>query len=347
MFKWQRIVMTFGLVMGMALATSCGPQQAVEEKEFEFELPLGLDASAIYVPDYNPMTYAKVSLGKQLYYDPRLSMDGTVACATCHNPRFGFSDGKPVSTGVEGKTGTRNSPTIINRLFSKEQFWDGRAADLEEQAKGPIENPVEMAFTHESTVERVRGIEGYQDQFRACFGTEEINIDHIAMAIAAFERTVMSGNSPYDRFNAGDTEAISTAAERGLAIFASKGNCLQCHSGFNFTDEKYHNIGVGMDKAEPDLGRFEVTGEDADRGAFRTPTLRDIALTAPYFHDGSAETLEEVMEYYNSGGIKNPQLSTHMKPLRLTATEQSDLIEFMKTLTGEISLATAAPDLPE
>jgi len=180
-----------------------------------------------------------------------------------------------------------------------------------------------------------------------CFGSEEITIDHVAMAIAAFERTVMSGNSPYDKYNAGDTGAISTAAERGLAVFASKGNCLTCHSGFNFTDEKYHNIGVGMDKAEADLGRYDVTGEDVDRGAFKTPTLRDIALSAPYFHDGSAETLEEVMEYYNSGGIANPHLSTHMKQLHLTAREQTDVIEFMKTLTGEMSLATAAPDLPE
>jgi cytochrome c peroxidase len=336
------------LVQGIALGSlACSGPQVAEHRDYEFEVPLGLDESAIYVPENNPMSYEKVSLGKQLYYDPRLSRDGSVSCASCHNPRFGFSDAAPVSTGIDGQTGGRNSPTVTNRVFSKDQFWDGRAADLEEQAKRPIENPIEMGFTHEEAVARLKEIRGYRDQFRECFGTEEITIDHVAMAIAAFERTVMSGDSPYDRYNAGATEAISTAAERGLAIFASKGNCLQCHSGFNFTDELYHNIGVGMDRSEPDLGRFDHTKEDADRGAFKTPTLRDIALTAPYFHDGSAKTLEEVMEYYNSGGNKSPYLSQHMKQLRLTAREQSDVIEFMKTLTGEISLATAAPDLPE
>ncbi|MFQ5923988.1 MAG: cytochrome-c peroxidase [Anaerolineales bacterium] len=316
--------------------------------EYKLNLPLGLQEQALYLPPDNPLTAEKIALGKQLYFDTRLSLDKTVACASCHNPRFGYTDGQAVSTGIGGQKGGRSAPTTVNRAFSKEQFWDGRAADLEAQAIGPIASPIEMGFTHEGVVKRLRGIEGYREQFKNVFGTENFTIDHLGKAIAAFERTILSGNSPFDRFEAGDRTALSrAAAERGLTLFRGKANCVVCHAGFNFTDEGYHNIGVGMDKPPPDLGRFDVTKREEDRGAFKTPTLRDIALSAPYFHDGSARTLDEVVEFYNHGGIKNLQLSKEIKPLGLSTREKADLVEFMRALTGEIALEVLAPQLPQ
>lgn len=336
----------------MVAVTFCGLLVAIvigvsAAGEYKLKLPLGLQEDALYIPLDNPLTLEKIALGKQLYFDKRLSRDNTVACASCHNPRFGFTDGQPVSTGIRGQKGGRSAPTTINRAFSKEQFWDGRAADLEAQAKGPIAAPIEMGFTHDEVVKRLRGIKGYREQFKKVFGTEAFTIDHAAKAIAAFERTILSGNSPFDRFEAGDKAALSPAAQRGLALFRGKASCVRCHAGFNFTDESYHNIGIGMDKPKPDLGRFDLTKREEDRAAFKTPTLRDIVFTGPYFHDGSARTLEEVVEFYNHGGIKNPQLSEEIKPLRLTAGEKADLVEFMWALTGEIALEVLAPELPQ
>ena len=339
----SKAMITF-IFLGVFLATATGVAGAAE---YKLKLPLGLQEQALYIPPDNPLTAEKISLGKQLYFDKRFSGDNTVACASCHNPRFGFTDGKPVSTGILGQKGGRSAPTTVNRAFSKEQFWDGRAADLEAQAKGPIANPIEMGFTHDELIKRLRAIKGYREQFKNVFGTEQFTIDHVAKAIAAFERTILSGNSPFDRFEAGDKMALSPPAQRGLALFRGKANCFRCHSGFNSTDESYHNIGVGMDKPKPDLGRFAVTKREEDRGAFKTPTLRDIALTAPYFRDGSAKTLEEVVEFYNKGGIKNPQLSKEIKPLKLTAGEKRDLVEFLGALTGEMDLEVLAPELPK
>ena len=293
------------------------------------------------------MTLEKVSLGKQLYFDKRLSRDNTVSCATCHNPRLGFTDGQPVSTGIQVQKGGHSAPTAINRLFSKEQFWDGQAASLEEQAIGPIANPIEMGFTHEEVVQRLEGIEGYRKQFKEVFGTEDFAIEHVGKAIAAYERTFISGNSPFDQFQSGDESALSPAAQRGLELFQSKASCADCHSVPNFTDEKYHNLGVGTDQSEPDLGRFAVTQKEEDKGAFKTPTLRDIALTVPYFHDGSASTLEAVIERYNQGGTENPNLSPLVKPLKLTEEEENDLVEFLRSLTGEIPVEVLAPELPK
>lgn len=309
------------------------------------KIPLGLEQLPIHIPADNPLTPEKVSLGKQLYYDARLSEDNTVACASCHSPRFGFTDGAAVSTGIEGQKGGRSAPTTINRIFSTAQFWDGRAASLEEQAVGPIANPIEMGMTHELAVERIRGIPGYRRQFESVFGTEEIEIEHIGKAIAAYERTLISGNSPFDRFVAGERDALSPRAQQGLVLFNGKARCAQCHTGPNFTDEKFHNLGVGMDRSTPDLGRYEVTKREQDRGAFKTPTLRDVALTAPYFHDGSAATLREVVEHYDRGGTPNPFLSPLMLPLGLTEEEKEALVEFQRALTGEMSLQVLGPAL--
>jgi cytochrome c peroxidase len=329
-----------------ALLAGCGRGERTAAADYQHVLPAGLPRDAMVIPVDNPMTAAKVALGKQLYFDPRLSVDSTVSCASCHNPRFGFGDGQRVSTGVRGQKGTRNSPTIVNRVFSAAQFWDGRAASLEEQAKGPIANPIEMGFTHEGVVARLQAVGGYPEEFARVFGAGPVTIDRIAQAIAAYERTVVTGNSPYDRFVAGDTTALSPAARRGMLVFMGKGACAQCHVGFNFTDEKYHNLGVGFDGPHPDSGRYAVSKRTEDVGAFRTPSLRDVALSAPYLHDGSAGNLAAVVEVYNRGGTPNAHLSPLMKPLRLSVQEKADLVAFMEALTGDMPMEAMAPPLP-
>jgi len=336
---WRQIL-TGGAFAVVAVFGNPAFFQTADEKSrasFELKIPLGLDPQLQYIPENNPLTAEKIALGKMLYFDKRLSADNSVACASCHDPKFGFTDGKPVSTGIKGQQGGRSAPTVINRLFSDAQFWDGRAADLEAQALGPIQNPIEMGNTLEATVKKLQAIKGYRAAFQRAFGTE-VTEDGIAKAIASFERTVLSGNSAYDRFKAGDKKAMSESAQRGLALFENKRvNCIGCHVGHNFTDENYRNIGIGMDKEKTDLGRFDISKNEEDRGAFKTPTLRDIARTAPYMHDGSLQTLREVIDYYDKGGTPNPHLSTDMKPLQLTEQEKADLIALMNSLTGEMA----------
>ena len=273
--------------------------------------PCGL--KPVPVPADNPLTPEKVELGKQLYFDPRLSCDETVSCASCHDPKKGWSNGEPFATGVRSQVGGRSAPTIINAAYSELQFWDGRAHRLEGQALGPIQNPIEMDHKLEDCVTKLNKIAGYREQFRKVFDTD-VTPENIAKAIAAFERTVLSGNAPFDRFKAGDKTALSDAAQRGLKLFFGKGHCSACHTGPNFTDDAFHNIGVGINKAKPDLGRYEVTKVEGDKGAFKTPTLREIARTGPYMHDGSMKTLEEVVEHYDKGGIANPQLDEEIFP---------------------------------
>ncbi len=335
-----------GLLQGALIAAflfvSVGSSPA---GEYKLILPPALQEQAANIPADNPLTAEKIALGKQLFFDKRLSADGTIACASCHDPKFGFSDGRPGSLGIKGQRGGRNAPTAINRLFSADQFWDGRAKSLEEQALGPIQNPIEMGNTLEAVVKTLNGMPGYREKFQKVFGTE-VTADGIAKAIAAFERTLLSGNSPFDRFQAGDTKALSAAARRGFELFRGEANCVRCHAGFNFTDESYHNIGVGMDRPDPDLGRYNVTNREEHKGGFKTPTLRHIALTAPYMHDGSLRTLEEVIEYYDHGGTRNPNLSKEMRPLNLSARERADLVAFLRSLTGEGPRVTP-PALPK
>ena len=315
--------------------------------DFTTVLPLGLQATAAYIPDDNPQSAQKIELGRKLYYDARLSKDGTISCASCHAPEKGFTDGQQVSTGVGHQVGSRNAPTVMNRLFSKEQFWDGRAASLEDQALGPVQNPVEMGMTLEAMIANVQGIKGYAPLFQQAFGSPEINADRVAKAIASFERTVLTGDSPYDHYQAGDRKALGESAVRGMAIFndSQKGNCVTCHAGFNFTDESYHNLGVGMDKPNPDWGRFGVTKVDTDRGAFKTPTLRNITRTSPYMHDGSEATLLEVVKFYDQGGRPNKWLSKEIKPLHLSDQDRADLVAFLEALSGEVR-GMEKPTLP-
>ncbi|MBP1688455.1 MAG: Cytochrome-c peroxidase [Deltaproteobacteria bacterium] len=290
------------------------------------------------IPEQNPVTAARVELGRRLYFDKRLSADGTVSCATCHDPLKGFADGRPVGLGIKNQTGARNSPTVLYTGFNEVQFWDGRAPTLEEQAKQPLINPVEMGQpSHDAVVKAVAAVSDYAAGFTAAFGSREVTIDRIAQAIAGFERTLAPFASPFDRFLAGDKQAISDAAKRGFVLFQGKARCVTCHE-FNasfpyFTDNKFHNIGVAM------KGNFEQLAREAqtvkDIGAFKTPGLRNVALTAPYMHDGSQKTLEEVMDFYNKGGESNPNLDGGMRPLNLTKEEISDTIEWMRTLTDD------------
>lgn len=298
------------------------------------------------IPSSNLNYAAKIELGKQLYFDGRLSKNNAISCAFCHNPGTGFADSRQTSIGVGGGIGGRQSPTVYNTAFNHVQFWDGRARSLEEQAIGPIHNPVEMAETHEHVVAKLGKIKGYQQQFRAVFGTE-VNLQGIAEAIAAYERTVLSTNSAFDKYVLGDSKAMDEAAVRGLSVFKGKGRCILCHNGANFTDNQFHNLGVPqVGPMKEDLGRFNVSRAEKDKGAFKTPTLRSITETAPYMHDGAFKTLEEVVEFLDQGGGNNPNLSLLMKPLNMTADEKADLVAFLKALTGE-PIKFSMPQLPK
>ncbi|MGD9721918.1 MAG: cytochrome-c peroxidase [Pirellulales bacterium] len=328
------------------------------------ELPQGMAAGQSQMKglDKNPLTRAKIELGRQLYFDPRLSADRTISCASCHDPDEGFARHTQFGVGIRGQQGGRNSPVSYNRILSDAQFWDGRAGSLEDQAVGPIANPIEMGNTHDACVECLKAIPGYKQQFDKIFG--KFDIEAVGQALASFERAIVTGPSPYDyneallpftKLDPADIEAdedlkaqyekvlaaakehpMSDAAKRGRELyFTEKANCTACHVGANLSDEKYHNIGIGMDKPMPDIGREEVTKDPKDHGAFKTPTVRNVALSAPYMHDGSVKTLEEVVEWYAKGGHPNPNLSDKIKKLNLTDQDKADLVEFMQACTGD------------
>jgi cytochrome c peroxidase len=297
------------------------------------------------VPADNPQTDAKVRLGAQLYFDPRLSADNTISCATCHDPDKAWANHDATDTGIKGQVGGRNSGTVLDAAYMRFQFWDGRAGSLEEQALGPIHNPIEMGETLENVVRKLNAIPGYRRAFQEVFGTD-VTTDGIAKAIAAFERTIISGPSPYDRYLMGDNDAMSPAAVRGMNLFSGKAHCTPCHSGAAFSDQSFHNLGVGMNRPDPDLGREAHTKKAADRGKFKTPGLRNIALTYPYLHDGSEKTLRAVIDLYNRGGVPNPDLDPLMLPLHLTDREKQDLVAFLESLTGTLPVFNR-PGLPE
>jgi len=311
--------------------------------------PLGLPP--VPIPGNNPITAEKVSLGRALFYDKRLSSDDSVSCATCHNPVLGFTDGAIHSTGVGGKTGKRNAIALLNAAYDPAFFWDGRAPTLEAQVGTPMENPDEMNQPHAITVAKLRKDPALQRQFAAAFGPGPITTGKIEMALASFERMLISGNSAFDRYEfGGDKTALSASATRGLEIFRdpNKGNCAACHTISShyalFTDGKFHNTGEGVDAEGnlTDLGRYTQSNVDADRGAFKTPSLRNVAESAPYMHDGKLKTLDDVMQFYAGGGNSNPSLDKEIKPLNLSARDRADLVEFLKSLSGELP-ANAGP----
>lgn len=319
-------------------AKEAKPASKKHELTDQFKPPLGLPD--IPWPADNPYSKEKAELGRLLYFDTRLSSDNTVSCASCHNMACGYSDCKVIAVGIDDRIGTRHTPTIINAGYLKLLFWDGRANSLEEQCKGPIANPNEMSNVknahdaHYQCENRINKIEGYKPLFKQAFGHDQITIDDIAKAVATFERTVVSGNSPYDRYKAGDLKAMTPEQIKGYEVF-KKAQCNVCHVGYNFTDENFVNIGVGMDKPNPDLGRYDITHKNSVWGAFKVPTIREASHTAPYMHDGSLATLEEVVDYYDKGGTPNKNLHPLMKPLHLSAEDKKALVSFIKALDGE------------
>ena len=324
----------------LALAMLVGSvSPLVSQAAWQPGLPLGLDLY-MPVPENNPLTREKVELGRQLFSDPILSRDKRLACAGCHEPERAFTDGRTVSRGVFGRQGTRHVPTLINRRYGRSFFWDGRIAMLDAQVLQPIRDPKEMDLPLGEAVERLRDRREYPDLFRTVFG-REITTDDLGRALASYVRTILSGNSPVDRYDSGEHEALSQQERQGLGIFNSKGNCWVCHFGPTFTDERFHNTGIAWQDGELlDHGRYMVTGKEEDRGAFKVPTLREVARTAPYMHDGSIATLEEVIEFYDRGGNANPYLDPELRPLNLTAAEKRALLAFLRALSGEIREGT-------
>lgn len=337
MQNYFRVMPLFLLVFAVCIFSGYFLLNA-DEKASSPSAPLGLPP--IHWPKDNPYSKKKVKLGKLLFFDKRLSSDGSVSCATCHAPEEGFAQHTPVSEGIFGQKGDRNSPTIINTAYQTHFFWNGRERSLEEQVKGPLANPKEMTCrtnpekAYSDCQQCIRKIKGYRLLFKKAFGNDTCSIDQISKAIATFERTRLSGNSPYDQYKAGNKKAMSKKQIAGLHVFKKVG-CVTCHSGPNFTSGYFANIGVGMDSPNPDLGRYEITKDESDLGAFKVPTLRDISKTAPYMHDGSLKTLEEVIDYYDQGGIPNLALSPLIKPLHLTSKEKKALICFLHALDGE------------
>ncbi len=355
---------SLALMVALAVA-NCGPppeemedalgrEAAVSEETARLTpwgtpLPLGLDPG-VPVPSNNAMSPDKIELGRLLFFDPRLSLDGTIACATCHVPAAGGTDNRPTSAGIGGQVGGRSAPTVVNSAYVLPHFWDGRAPTLEEQAKGPQTNPIEMGNPDLGSVaQRIGALAGYREWFEKAFGTDEVTPDRIAQAIAAYERTILSGNSPFDRFEAGEKNALTAQQQVGLELFRGEALCVTCHSGPNLADNRFHNIGVGTQapEAEVDAGRMMVTNEPKDWAAFKTPTLRVISKTAPYMHDGSEPTLEAVVEYYDRGGTPNKNLDPLMRPLGLGSDQKQALVAFLKALDGEILNAQPPAAFPK
>ena len=343
-------------------------------------LPVELTQDAI--PADNPQTPEKISLGQKLFFEPRLSADGTVSCSTCHSPELAFTDRKPTSVGIKGRVGQRNAPTILNALYNKTQFWDGRTETLEEQVGFPIVNPSEMGHPNlDAAVAQIASVKEYQQLFQRVFGRPPNGPD-LLRAIASYERTQLSFDSPFDHFMAGENNAIDASAKRGWELFNTQARCNKCHALTDtqrdvtvFTDNDFHNIGVGIirhnvvalagqaeklinsaDTAAIDraaiqhdmsvLGRFLITKQEKDTASFKTPDVRNVLVTGPYFHDGSQDTLWDVMDHYNKGdGLQNPWLDEDIQPLALTESDIDDLVAFLASLTSAIYKEQGAAEL--
>jgi len=342
-FRFLYLAWVFSLaISGIALQ---GCKRIVSNKPIgkpvAIAAPLGLPP--VPIPANNPATADAIALGRKLFYDSRLSNQGTLSCASCHIPGHDFSDPHNVSLGFGGARGARNAPSVVNAAYLPSQFWDGRASTLEEQMLGPVADPVEMDNTAQGVVTNLEKETQYPPLFRKVFGTPDITINRVENAVASYERTLLSGDSAFDRYEyGGDEKALTAQQIRGLAIFrdSQRGNCAVCHTISAhyalFTDGKFHNIGEGVDDDGKfdDVGRMDQSHMVADTGAFETPTLRDIAETGPYMHNGRLKTLDEVVQYYAGQGNSNPYLDKEMKKIHLTAQDRSDLVAFLDSLTG-------------
>lgn len=325
-------------VLFAACLTSIGASSAIAATDYsKFLRP-----AAIPQPDNNRMTSARVELGKMLFFEPRLSGSNWISCGTCHNPAMGWSDGLPTAIGHNMQVLERATPTILNTAYQPLQFWDGRARTLEKQALGPIEAAGEMNQNLDEVIEELAALQGYRDAFEKAYPGAGITKKTLAKAIASYERSIVSSDSNFDRWVKGESNAMSKTAQKGFEVFLGKGRCVLCHGGFNFTDNGFHNLGL---KGSTDPGRYGIRKVKILKGAFKTPTLRDVELTAPYMHNGMYKTLEEVIEHYNRGGDNKDNLDPNMQPLHLSDTEKSELVAFLKALTGE-HVPVILPKLP-
>jgi cytochrome c peroxidase len=342
------------LICGLMLHSQIRPSSPVMPigTPVQIKIPLGLPPAVI--PADNPPTAETIALGRRLFYDPVLSADRSVSCASCHSPQFGFADSRPRSEGVGKKKGTRHSPPVVNAAYFDVQFWDGRSPSLENQAEGPVQNPVEMANTLKAVERRLNADPSYRQQFAEAWGARPITYEMVEKSIASFERTVISGNSPFDRWKYGnDKNAVNAAVKRGFVVFTSKkkADCASCHSVGEkyalFTDNQFHNVGVGVHAGElTDVGLYAVTHHEADKGKFKTPSLRNIALTAPYMSDGSLKDLKQAIDFYIGAGNSNPNLDPKIHVLDfLTGQERADLQAFLNSLTGEIPPDVGPPEV--
>ena len=317
----------------LLLLSGCGEVTDSLGDQFVIQVPQGFPAMTS--PENNPPTPEKIELGRYLFYDARLSVDETIACASCHRQEHAFSDTLPVSFGVEGRTGTRNAPSLANIGYSRHLLWEGGVPTLEQQAIVPIIHPDEMNMNTDSLVVRLRGIPFYQNLFEKAWGggAEGVTFDRVTRSIAAFQRTLLSGNSRFDQYNRGDSSALNQQEKRGRELFFGEtGDCFHCHISYNLSDDLFHNNGLA---ATADEGRFSITGRPTDKGSFRTPTLRNIALTGPYMHDGRFTSLKEVVDFYNRGGDGHVWADPLVRPLELTEQDVEDLIAFLGALTDE------------
>lgn len=316
------------VLAGACVASSPGHRSG---ESYAVAVPLGLDIAAP-VPADNPLSEGRIELGRALFFDSLLSVDGTLSCAACHRPDRYFTDGRERAVGVGGREGPRNVPSVLNVAYGRAFFWDGRAGTLEDQVLEPIRGEGELALDLDEMVRRLASTEHYRSGFRDAFGDGAITTERVARALASYLRTLRSGDAPIDRFLYGDSSALSPDARRGFRLFVGRANCGVCHTIPLFTDHDFHNTGVSWGSG--DIGRAGVTGDEADRGAFKTPSLRNVAETAPYMHDGSVATLEEVVDHYDRGGTPNPRLDEEIQPLGLSAVEKRQLVAFLRALTS-------------
>jgi cytochrome c peroxidase len=319
----------------------CVSAGAMSNSSRALPVPLGLD---LYVPApaENPITPETLALGRRLFFDRRLSRDGRTSCSTCHQPSRAFSDGRPLPIGVHGRAGRRNAPSLLNRAYGQRFFWDGRAATLEDQVGMALAGRTDLDLPATDAAARIANDRNYVAEFRAAFA-EAVSARDLVRALATFVRGQLSGGSAFDRFSAGDRSALSARARLGFDLFSGKANCWRCHAGPLLTDERFHNTGVSWGR---DPGRFEFTRHPEDRGRFKTPSLRNVAITAPYMHDGSITSLESVIEFYDRGGQANPNLDAQIRPLRLSPEERQALVAYLKSLTGSAAGKGSDPNDP-